>query len=145
LSVIVMLPVRDHTAVGVNVTLIAHADPAAREVPQVFVCEKSPVATMPLILRVPLPVLLSVMVCGELLAPTKVPPKLRLDPPPVGNVPGENVATPAVPTPVTLAVCGLPEALSSTSKVSDSVPVFVGVKLTLIVQLAPAARLCVQV
>ena len=47
----------------------------------------------------------------------------------------------ATPIPVRDAVCGLPEALSVTVKVPVRVPVAVGVKVTLIAQFAPAARL----
>ena len=56
--------------------MIEHDDPAATEVPHMFVWEKSPLLTMLLILRLAVPVLVRVMDCGELLVPTKVPPKL---------------------------------------------------------------------
>jgi len=145
LQAITTLPPRDQTAVGVKVTLIEHDDPAATEVPHVFVWEKSSEAPMLLIFRFAVPVLVRVMDFGELLVPIKVSPKLRLDPPPLGNVLGESVTAGAVPTPVKLTVCGLPGALSNTSKTFDRVPGCVGVKVTLIVQLAPAGRECVQV
>ena len=45
----------------------------------------------------------------------------------------------AVPIPVSDKLCGLPEALSVTVTEPDRVPTAVGVKVTLIVQLAPAA------
>ena len=48
------------------------------------------------------------------------------------------------PVPVRLAVWGLPAALSLTVSVAARVPVAVGVKVTLIVQFAPAARLVPQ-
>jgi len=45
------------------------------------------------------------------------------------------------PVPVRLTVCGLPLALSVTVSAPVRVPVAVGVNVTLIVQLAPAATL----
>ena len=45
-----------------------------------------------------------------------------------------------VPVPVSAAVCGLLASLSATLKVAVTAPVAVGLKVTLIVQLAPAAR-----
>jgi hypothetical protein len=45
-----------------------------------------------------------------------------------------------VPVPVSAAVCGLLASLSATLKVAVTAPVAVGVKVTLIVQLLPAAR-----
>src|ERR1700722_13157719 len=50
-----------------------------------------------------------------------------------------------LPVPARLDVCGLPRALSATLNVPVLVPVAVGVKTTLIVHLALAARLVVQV
>ena len=47
--------------------------------------------------------------------------------------------------PVRLTVCGLPVALSVTVIVPGCVPVAVGVNVTLIVQLAPAATEVPQV
>jgi hypothetical protein len=44
-----------------------------------------------------------------------------------------------VPVPVKLTVCGLPAALSEMLRVPLRVPVAVGVKVTVIVQSAPAA------
>src|SRR5438128_4574755 len=61
LSAIVILPVRDPVAVGANVTLMVQLPPATTVVPQVLICEKSPVATMFVILRSAVPVFESVM------------------------------------------------------------------------------------
>jgi len=55
LSVTVMEPVREPVAVGVKVTLIVHDELAARLVPQVLVCEKSPLTVMLEIVRAALP------------------------------------------------------------------------------------------
>ena len=52
---------------------------------------------------------------------------------------------PYLPVPVRLEDCGLPTALSLTCKLPVRVPVCVGVKITLILQLALAARLVEQV
>jgi hypothetical protein len=60
LSVIVKVPLLDPATVGVKVTLKAQLAPAATLEPQVLVWEKSPLTVMPVRLRAPLPVLLSV-------------------------------------------------------------------------------------
>jgi len=60
LSVTVTEPVREPVAVGVKVTLIVHDALAARLVPQVLVCEKSPLTVMLEIVRAALPGLLRV-------------------------------------------------------------------------------------
>lgn len=126
---ITMLPPRDQTAVGVNVTLMAQDDPTPTAAPvQLFVCEKSPVAITLLMVKLAVPVLLIVMVAGALLDPTRIPVKLRPA--------GVNVAIGATPTPLIATVCGLPEALSVNLTVDDRLPVLVGLKITLIVQLA---------
>jgi hypothetical protein len=70
LSLTLKLPVRVPDAVGVNVTLMVQFPPAARELPQLLVSAKSPLAMMLLIVRVALPVLESVTVCAALVVPT---------------------------------------------------------------------------
>ena len=50
-----------------------------------------------------------------------------------------------VPVPIRLTSCGLPGALSVIDSVPVRVPICVGLKVTLIVQLAPAAKLEPQV
>ena len=52
---------------------------------------------------------------------------------------GKKLALGATPVPVRLTVCGLPVALSVTVMVPGWLPVAVGVKVTVMVQLAPAA------
>jgi len=54
---------------------------------------------------------------------------------------GERLTAGAVPVPVRLAVWGLPLALSVRVMAALRVPVAAGVKVTLIVQLVPAATL----
>jgi hypothetical protein len=49
------------------------------------------------------------------------------------------------PVPVNATVCGVPAALSATFSVALRVPARVGIKVTLIVQLAPAANELPQV
>jgi hypothetical protein len=51
----------------------------------------------------------------------------------------------ALPVPFRVEVCGLPKASSATCNDPDNVPVAVGLKTTLILQLVLAARLAVQV
>ena len=60
-----------------------------------------------------------------------MPPKLKL---------AGVAATALVPVPDTGTCCGLPEALSVKFRVAVSVPVVVGLKMILAVQLAEAAR-----
>src|SRR5207237_160714 len=78
------------------------------------------------------PVFVSVIVIGALVVASGWLPKPRLE---VGRATGRKI-----PYTLSATVCGLPTALSAT----DSVPVraleVVGVKVTLIVQLAPAAK-----
>ena len=121
---------------GLKVTVIVQDPPAATLVPQVFVWEKAvePVIVMLLMLSVVLPVLLSVVVSVLELALFTLP-KPRLV--------GLNSTT--VPVPVRLTVCGLPAALSVIDNVPVRVPLCVGLKVTLMVQLASAARLEPQV
>jgi hypothetical protein len=50
----------------------------------------------------------------------------------------------SVPVPERATVCGLPAALSVIVTIADRAPVAVGVKVTAIVQVAPAATLVPQ-
>src|SRR5205807_127409 len=56
------------------------------------------------------------------------------------RVVGDNPAPGAVPLPVSATVCGLPPALSTTDSVPVRAPETVGVKVTSMVQFAPAAN-----
>ena len=80
-----------------------------------------------------LPPLVKTDDCVALDVPTACPLKVRLA--------GLKVTLDelAIPVPVKPIVCGLPAALSVTAMLPFRVPVVVGVKVTLIVQLAPAA------
>jgi hypothetical protein len=113
--------------------------PTGRELPQVVVSAKSvgfsPPITMLVIVSGPVPVLLKVMVCGELELPTKVLAKVRLD----GFTPA--VGTP-MPDPVSAAVCVEPftfPALSVTISTPLRLPGAPGVKVTEMRQFDPAA------
>jgi hypothetical protein len=133
--------VRVPLAVGVKVTLIVHLAPAATELPQVLVWAKSP-AVVPVIvilamLRAALPVLLRVAVWAALVVLTDWRAKVRLV--------GERLAAGAVPVPERATVWGLPLALSLMLTQAVRVPLAVGVKVTLIVPLAPAATELPQV
>ena len=96
-----------------------------------------PVSAKLVMLRAAVPVLLRVTVCAALVVLTNWLPKERLA--------GERLATGAVPVPERLTDCGLPLALSVMLTEAVSLPVADGVKVTVIVQLAPAASELPQV
>jgi len=80
--------------------------------------------------------LLKVTLIGALVVPTGILPKFKLV--------GARFTAGATPVPVNAAFWGLPLALSVTDRVPLRVPVAAGVKLTLILQLAPAPKLTPQ-
>jgi hypothetical protein len=135
----VSVPVSGPVAMGEKLTLIVQEPPAATLPPQLLVWPKLALAAMPVMASAALPVLLRVTGCDPLVVPKFWLPNVRL--------PGETPATEAVatPVPVKLTVCELPLALSVIVKVPVRVPAAVGVKVTLIVQLAPALTLLPQV
>ena len=85
---------------------------------------------MLLILKPVTPTLVSV-VGRVLVCPTVTVPKSRLT----------GLSSTTVPIPVRLTFCGLFGALSTMANVPFRVPLCVGLKITLIVQLAPEGRL----
>ena len=91
----------------------------------------APVTAMLVMLKLALPVLLRVTLCAALVVPTDRLLKVRLV--------GERLTTEVVPVPVRFTVCGLPVALSVILTEAVRLPAAVGVNLTLIRQLAPAA------
>src|SRR5271157_1454017 len=91
---------------------------------------------MLLILSGAVPLLVSVTACAELVVLTSWLLKDRLV--------GDRVTPGAVPVPERATVCGLPEAVSVMVRVPFRVPDAVGVKVTLMAQLAPAATLAPQ-
>src|SRR5947199_229935 len=133
------VPVRAPEAVGVKVTLMVHLTPAGmnaghvgQALAPVLVAAKSPEAANELIVKAAVPVFVSVTFICALAAASGWFPLSLLEL--FRSTPG------AVPFPLSVMICGLPPALS----VSDSVPVrapeAVGVKVTLMVQFAPAAK-----
>jgi hypothetical protein len=139
LSVTERVPLRLPVALGVKVTLTVQLAPAANELPQVLVSAKSPalvpVIAMPVMLKVVVPTLVRVTVFAGLVVPTATEPKSKLV--------GESFAV--VPIPLSVTFCGLPGALSVTDSLPVRFPICVGSKVTLTVQLAPAASELPQV
>ena len=129
------------TAVGIKVTVMVQLPPAATLVPHVLVCEKSlklaPTMVIEVMVKVALPVFVSVTFMGLLEVPTAVAGNVRLV--------GEKVTAGPTPVPDSATFCGLMGALSVTSTFALRVPEAVGVNVTLMVQLPPAATLLPQV
>src|SRR5713226_6167408 len=95
---------------------------------------------MLVMLSAALPVLVSVTVCAALAVFNCWLAKVRL-----GAERLTTGAEAAAPVPVRLMLCGLPVALSAIVRAPVRVPVAVGVKVTMIVQFALAAREAPQV
>jgi hypothetical protein len=137
LSVIVTEAVRVPVAVGAKVTLMVQLPPAGTEVPQVLVTAKSPglgpvgAITIPLMVSAALPWLVRVTGCTALIVPKVWLPKFRLV--------GVRLADGALPVPLRFTVWGLPAALSAMLSTAVRAPRAAGVKVTVIVQLPPAA------
>lgn len=92
LSVTVTVPVCVPAAEGVKVTLMAQVAPAATALPQVFVSANCALAAIEVMVRLPLPLLVSMTVWGALVTPTVPALKMRLA--------GAKVAAGATPIPV---------------------------------------------
>jgi hypothetical protein len=122
-------------AAGVKVMSIVQLELAASELPQLLDCAKSlalvPKIAMLVIVRAALPELLTVTDWTALDVLTGVFPKDRLD--------GEALTEAEVPVPDRGTDWGLPVALSATLIEAERLPLAAGVKVTLTVQLAPAA------
>ena len=135
MSEIVTVALRVPIAIGVKVTLIVQLAPTATELPHVFVCAKSPalapVMAMLLMLNVVLPVLLNVATFAGLLWRTRYEPQVRLV--------ADSVTDDWTPVPVKPTICGLPIALSLIVRLAARLPAACGVKVIMIVQLAPEA------
>ncbi len=120
---------------GVKVAVIAQLAPALREAPQVFDCANSPplvpVTAKAVMFRVSTPLLVKVTICAALVVPTTWALKLRLV--------AERLTPGPVLVPVKLTACGLSAALSLRVSVPLRAPKAEGVKVTLIIQLPPAA------
>ncbi len=144
LSGTVIVPVRVPVAVGANFAEIVQLPPAGTLCPTAGQLpmppkEKSPViANGAVMVSAELLLLVRVAVSTELVVPTEAAGKV--------NGLGEivTVALELAPVPLRLTTCGLPLALSETESVPLTVPDVVGLKVTLMVQLAPAATLAPQ-
>src|SRR5438270_113146 len=98
----------------------------------VLVAAKSPEAANELIVKAAVPVFVSVTVIAVLVVASNWLPKSRLV--------GANPTAGAVPFPLRGSICGLPPALSPSDSVPVRAPKAVGVKVTLMVQFQPAAK-----
>jgi hypothetical protein len=139
LLVTVTEPVRAPAAVGLNVTLIVQLAPTARLVPHVFVCAKSPVAAIELIVAALVPPFVIVVVWAAVVEPTTVAAKPRL----AGLA--ESAGPGAVPLPLRLTFVGPLGSLVVTVSVPVRDPFAVGWKVTLTEHEAFAARLAPHV
>jgi hypothetical protein len=142
LSMMVKVPMRVPAAVGVNVTLIVQLAPAASGVAggvigqgvALGLAAKSPDAAMEMIVRGPVPVLVSVTVCAALVVFSVWLPNVRL----VGArvTAGVGIA----PIPLSAMSCELVLVLSVSCNVAVSAPTTVGLKVTLTVQVLVAPK-----
>src|SRR5437870_2494121 len=140
-SVMFTAAARAPGAAGVKLTLIVQLAPGATEpapLGQVLPAAKAksaacaPVMVMPVRFSGAPPLLVSVTFCAALVVPTRCLPNALLV--------AESVAVGGVtPVPVSDTDCGLPAASSGMCTEAARAPVAAGVKLTLIVQLAPGA------
>src|SRR5947209_3062997 len=140
-SVMVTVAVRAPVAAGVKLMLIVQLAPGATEpapVGQVLPAAKAksaacaPMMVMLVRFSGAPPLLVRVTVCAGLVVPTRWLPK--------GLLVAESVAVGGVtPVPVSDTDCGLSAASSVMFTVAARAPVAAGVKLMLIVQLAPGA------
>jgi hypothetical protein len=132
------LAVRAPAPFGLKLTLRVQLAPPARLVPQVLVWAKSlllaPTRLMPVMLRAVLPLLVKVTTLAGLVVPMTRVGKLRL-------LADKETA---VPVPLKLTLCGLLVALSVRVREPVRVPAAVGLKVTVMLQLAPPARLVPQ-
>src|SRR5947209_4482837 len=98
----------------------------------VLVAAKSLEAANELIVKAAVPVFVSVTVIGVLVVASSWLPKSRLV--------GANPTPGAVPFPLRENICGLPPASSASDSVPVRAPEAVGVKVTMMVQFPPAAK-----
>ena len=138
LSEIVSAAARVPEAEGVKSTAIVQLAPAATEVPQLLVCAKllalAPVTARLVRFKVLAPVLVSVTVCTVLV--------IAIDSLPKDKLLGETLTVGDVlaPVPERLTVWEPPTALSVMVNKAARVPLADGVKVKVMVHLAPAAR-----
>lgn len=134
----VTVPVSVPADFGLKVMVKVQLPPGASDAVQLLVAVYAdPASLILLIVRLVLPVLVSVTICGGLVVLTTTVPKFKLL--------AESVAMGPVPVPVKLTVCGLLRALSVTVIAPVIVPVCRGEKVTEIVQLRLGCKLGGQV
>jgi hypothetical protein len=130
------VPVRDPAPVGVKITLTLQLAPAATVALQLGVWAKLPLTEIDLMVRLASPVLESVTVCAALAVFKTWLPNVSL----VSDK--ETLGT--APVPLRETRCGLPDPLLVMVKVPVRKPAAAGVKVTVIMQLAPAASVAAQ-
>jgi hypothetical protein len=136
LSVITSLAVSAPVAAGLNATSIVQTAAGVSVGPQVFNSRNEvgsvPVSAIPVISSVVVPLLVTVTLCAADVVPLAVDANVRLA---LLRV-TEGFAT---PVPVSVAICGVPGAVSETLSVAFSAPAEAGLNATKTVQLAPPA------
>jgi hypothetical protein len=139
----VSVPTLMPEAAGVNATSIVQLVSTGSTAPQLFATNAKSEAFAPLIAmgsetsNGESPLLVSTRDCGALVVATTCPPKTR------GT--GIMLATGAIPVPLNVTLCVVTVELSVTVRVADRDPRAIGLKVTDIVQLPPAATLAPQV
>src|SRR4051812_22480441 len=132
----VSVPTRGPVVVGAKVVLIeqdALTASVAGAIGHVLVRAKSlPVTAMAVMASGAVPVLVNVVVRAALVVPTSWEPNAWLA--------GLRLAAGAVPVPDSATACGEPAASSATWRLAARAPLADGVKVTVIVQVAFAAR-----
>jgi hypothetical protein len=127
-------------AVGLNVTLTVQLAPMARLAPQVVVRANwlafVPASAMPLMVIGAVPELVTVTTWGAVMV---LSDELKVSAVGVTELTGET------PVPLSETVCGVVGTELAIEIVADLAPIAVGLNLTLIVQLLPAARVVPQV
>src|SRR5207253_1434621 len=133
------VPVRVSLHDALPISLMVQFAPAAKvaglvgqALAPVLVAAKSPEGANELIVKAAVPVFVSVTVIAVLVVASSWLPKSRLV--------GANPTPGAVPFPLSVMICGLPPASSASDSVPVRAPEAVGVKVTLMVQFAPAGK-----
>src|SRR5258708_1482002 len=117
--------------------VIVQDAPTATLPPQVLVCVKLPLAVMLLMCNGAVPVFFRITSRPLLTVPTTWLPN--------NTAFRDKLTAGATPVPLKVTICGLLVALSSIVRFGERAPAKAGVKVTLIVQLCPAATLPPQV
>src|SRR5207245_761426 len=133
------VPVRAPEAVGVKVTLMVQVPPAAKvaglvgqALAPILVAAKSPEGANELIVKAPAPVFVSVTVIGALVVASSWLPKSKIG--------GATCRQGAELFLLSVMICGRQPAVSASDSGAVRAPEAVGVKVTLRVQFARAAK-----